>query len=110
MTKEELIEFLHRLTTSGSTVKEYCKQKGIPMSTYCYWKRKLKDTEPLCGLVPVQVCSDCKTSTSQQSKSIVRGAMIIHFPNGVKVEFMQSEDSVGIGMLNHMCQHYVLPE
>ena len=80
------------------------------MSTYCYWKRKLKDTEPLCGLVPVQVCSDCKTSTSQQSKSIVRGAMIIHFPNGVKVEFMQSEDSVGIGMLNHMCQHYVLPE
>ena len=31
MRKEEFLELLHGLQTSGSTVKEYCKQKGIPV-------------------------------------------------------------------------------
>lgn len=109
MTKDEFKKLVQDQKASGTTVKDYCKQIGISMSTYCYWKRKLKDEEKPCGLVPVQVCGDSKT-TAQPSMPIATGAMMIHFPNGVKVEFMQSDDSVGIGMLNHMCNRYVLPE
>lgn len=96
----------------GKSVKDYCKQVGMSMSTYCYWKRKFNDTEKPCGLVPVQVCSDNKKTEVQSPSSVLVavGAMMIHFPNGVKVEFKSSEDSVGLGMLNHMYTRYVLSE
>ena len=98
--------------SSGKTVKEYCKQIGMSMSTYCYWKRKFKEVDKPCGLVPVQLFGGVKTTEVQLQSSapVATGAMMIHFPNGVKVEFRSSEDSVGIQMLNHMCKRYVLPE
>lgn len=110
MTKDEFTKLVQDQKASGLTVRDYCKQIGMSMSTYCYWKRKLKEVDPPCGLVPMQVSADSRATKVQQSLPIASGVMMIHFPNGVKVEFMQSDDSVGIGMLNHMCQRYVLPE
>ena len=60
----------------------------------------------------MQVSSDSKKTEVQSPSSVpvAVGSMMLHFPNGVKVEFKSSEDSVGLGMLNHMYTRYVLSE
>lgn len=112
MTKDDFMKLVQAQKSSGKSVKDYCNQVGMSMSTYGYWKRKFKDTEKPCGLVPVQICAEGKKTEVQSQCSVpgAVGAMMIHFPNGVKVEFSSSDDSVGLGMLNHMYNRYVLPE
>ena len=109
---DDFMKLVQAQKASGKSVKDYCKQVGMSMSTYCHWKRKFKDREKPFGLVPVQVSSDSKKTEVQSPSSVpvAVGSMLLHFPNGVKVEFKSSEDSVGLGMLNHMYTRYVLSE
>ena len=55
MTMDDFMKLVQVQKASGKSVKDYCNQVGMSMSTYCYWKRKFKDREKPCGLVPVQV-------------------------------------------------------
>ena len=112
MTMDDFMKLVQAQKASGKSVKDYCKQVGMSMSTYCYWKRKFKDREKPCGLVPVQVSLGSQKTEVQSPSSVpvAVGSMLLHFPNGVKVEFKSSEDSVGLGMLNHMYTRYVLSE
>ena len=104
MTMDDFMKLVQVQKASGKSVKDYCNQVGMSMSTYCYWKRKFKDREKPCGLVPVQVSSDSKKTEVQSPSSVpvAVGSMLLHFPNGVKVEFKSSEDSKGTNFFSNV--------
>lgn len=111
MNLETFKELLLKQQTSGLSVKAFCVQEQLSMSNWCYWKRKLSQQAPTNKLAPVTLQHNSTAKDQQLAPSIHSTmALMIHLPNGVKVEFGSSDDSVALQMLNTMCQNYVLPE
>lgn len=48
---------------------EYCKQQGLKLSTFSYWRKRLKKTQPGNRLIPVTLAST--------------SAVKISLPNGI---------------------------
>jgi len=69
------------------TIKSYCDQKGIPLSTFHYWAKKYRKefskdevSEDVPGFIPVQVQSDPGANQER-----VPGQLHFLFPNGIQV-------------------------
>lgn len=109
MNLETFKELLLKQQSSGLTVRAFCEQEHLSMSNWCYWKRKC--TTPMQdALVPMQLQHKVIGRDQEPIRTCAIGALNIHFPNGVRVEFGQSDNAVALQMLNTMCQRYVLPE
>ena len=109
MNLETFKELLLKQQSSGLTVKAFCEQEHLSMSNWCYWKRKC--TTPMQdALVPMQLHHKVIGGDQESIPASSNGGLNIHFPNGVRVEFGQSDNAVALQMLNTMCQRYVLPE
>lgn len=109
MNLETFKELLLKQQSSGLTVRAFCEQEHLSMSNWCYWKRKC--TTPMQGaLVPMQLQNNFLGKDYESVPASSISGLNIHFPNGVRVEFGQSDNAVALQMLNTMCQRYVLPE
>ena len=62
------------------------------------------------ALVPMQLQHKVIGRDQESILASSNGGLNIHLPNGVRVEFGQSDNAVALQMLNTMCQRYVLPE
>ena len=110
MNKDQFMELLSQQQSSGLTVKEYCQEHSINISTFGYWKRKLNLThpktsksstpKPTAELVPMQIQHSVSTSTKV-------GGIIIQFPNGIQLEFARSDDKIALQTLTTLCNRYV---
>ena len=110
MNKDQFQELLSQQQSSGLTVKQYCQEHSINISTFTYWKRKLKLTQsttsksskptPTTELVPMQIQHSVSSSTHI-------GSVIIQFPNGIQLEFARSDDKVALQTLTTLCNRYV---
>ena len=107
MNKDQFLSLLSQQQSSGLTIKQFCQEQSINISTFTYWKRKLQLTtpkvskpQPTSELIPMQIQHSAPSSTSA-------GGMIIQLPNGVQLEFAQSDDKVALQTLNILCNRYV---
>lgn len=95
MNLETFKELLQKQQSSGLTVKAFCEQEQLSMSNWCYWKRKctaqVQDT-----LVPMQLQHNGTGTDHESNPSSSIGGLNIHFPNGVRVEFVQSDNAVAL--------------
>lgn len=110
MNKDQFMELLSQQQSSGLTAKQFCQEHSINISTFDYWKRKLKLTQPKTSkscrpkpsteLVPMQIQHSVSTSPHI-------GSIIIQFPNGIQLEFARSDDKVALQTLTTLCNRYV---
>lgn len=105
MNKDQFLQLHSHQKSSGLSVKAYCQQNSIPISTYQYWKRKYMESSVLPAasspFIPLQIQPETRVSPPSST------GMIIQLPNGVQLEFASSDDKVALQTLNVLCNRYV---
>ena len=105
MDKEKFLELQKLQQSSGLNIKDYCKEHGISYSSYNYWRQKFQRQGTCGALAPVSFNPRSTSHTSAPA-----GGVVIQLPNGVQIEFSQSNDTVALQVLTGMCSSYVLPK
>ena len=75
---------------SGKNVKEFCKEQGIRLSLYYYWRKKQKEQ------------SESKFHHISLSSSGAGAGMRILYPNGVQLELYGEVNLAQIRTLIHV--------
>lgn len=96
---EERRSWVKRYERSGQTLKQFCQQHGLALSSFCLWKQQLKDGNSSSiavrgGLVEVPVPLSCATTAIVGTHSAV-----IHCPHGLRVEIAAHTDVAWVGEL-----------
>jgi hypothetical protein len=60
-------EHLSGWQASGRSQREYCLEQGLTLSGFGYWRRRLRNPDPVPGFVPVQL--DDRVSSSWEPGS-----------------------------------------
>jgi transposase-like protein len=81
---EEWFSLIQECRTSGLSVKDFCKNKGIHSSNFYYWVKRQRSTDE-AGFLPVAISKHVMTAYSQQMVEIV-------YPNGVSLRFSSEVD------------------
>lgn len=114
MSKDDFLAILSRQQQSGLTIKDFCENEAYSVSCFHYWKSKYNLNRPY-GLgssstefAPV---SFRPASHRLPSDNSIEGAIIIEFPNGVKIHFRDgSESGTALQVITQLCRSHVLPE
>ncbi len=75
--KEDMFAIIEECQVSNLTKKEFCQQKGIPVSLFYYWQKKYKEQQNPGGFIPINI-----NARNHISDSL---AIEIQYPNGVIV-------------------------
>ena len=114
MNKEQFLAPIEAQKKSGKTVKDYCREHNVSMSTYCYWKRKCSISagtlQPLHISSTLGSTSPIGTQGQVSPSGTNHAGMRVCFPNGVEVAFDNSRDDVALEMLNQLYSCYVLAQ
>lgn len=120
MSKEDFMVILDRQQESGLSIKDFCANEAYPASCFHYWKSKYglsraygSGSHSSCAeFAPVSL----RSSSSALSKGLPgKGsndeAIIIEFPNGVKIHFRgTAESGTALQVITQLCHSHVLSE
>ena len=80
--------------SSKQSQADYCKKKGIALSTFQYWAKKYREeftkdeaSEETSGFIPIQVQPDPETEQKRMP-----GQLHFLFPNGIQVMCPENVD------------------
>ena len=77
---------------SGLSQRAYCRKNNLSEYRFSRWKRRLANDETCCRFVPVP-------KPAQHLRSIKRGVLRVHCPNGFRIDV---EDDFDPGLLKNL--------
>ena len=94
--QEEACDILKTFQSSGKTQKDFCKEQGIPVSTFSYWlkrQRKIpKDTLTTPGQKAFVRVKPIAQPSSFSSNPLLR----LDFPSGIRLSLFCTEITHGL--------------
>lgn len=106
--ESKVLELIKRQKETGLTIKAFCRNEGIPKSSYYYWRKKLGNAPGkrfiplLVDTIPATMGGTSKNFTAEQHEHhTTMGAfpMEICYPNGTTLRIRQSLDLAGLRSL-----------
>ena len=77
---------------SGLTQAEFCRRNELSLSTFHYWRRRLRETEPELSTEPLEVDEFLEVQirppavAGQSEAPAIGGAFELTFPSGLKLK------------------------
>jgi len=102
LNESKFLALLSRQQESGLSVQEFCSNEGITESTFYYWRRKLQNTAPSKGFIPLVVKPQTSVTRrfpkghqlEQTGEQQVEGDFLLEvvYPNGTKLRVKNDLD------------------
>jgi transposase-like protein len=104
----KILELIKRQKETGLTITAFCRNEGIPKSSYYYWRKKLSKGQGkrfiplLVNTIPATMSRPSKSFTLEQHEhrsSSDSFPMEISYPNGTTLRIKHSLDLGGLRSL-----------
>jgi hypothetical protein len=106
--ESKVLELIRRQKETGLTIKAFCRNEGIPKSSYYYWRKRLARTSGkrfiplLVDTIPAAMNGSSKSFIPEQHERYTSSdafPMEIRYPNGTTLRIRQSLDLAGLRSL-----------
>jgi hypothetical protein len=85
--REQRLAMVRRFANSELSRAEFCKQEGISISCFDYWRARAHQREALSGFVQVKVE---EAQAVERAERMPRPSLEVELPMGVKLRFFES--------------------
>lgn len=90
---EERVDWVRMFEKSGKAVSEFCRENGLPESTFALWRKQLRgpETGGEAGAL-VQMPTTPLDSTAQIASVVDSAALRVRLPCGIEFEVAAATD------------------
>ena len=89
---EEQRSWVRRYERSGETLKQFCERHGLSLSSFCLWKRRICQASGAKGSSTSGTLVEVPLSASTTTHGVDARNVVIHFPEGTRIEVGTSTD------------------
>ena len=82
-TRETWVRILHEFNRSGLGPAAFCRSRGLPLTTFQGWRRRLEASAPRAGFVQLVAASASNAAKPAHASWSVE----VSLPNGTKLRF-----------------------
>lgn len=108
MTEQEFKNLQLEVASSGKTLKDHLRERGISYSTYNYWRRKCAAESRPMPMAPITIRQSAVPAGVQFAGTGIPGVTLA-FPNGLRAHFGEGSEEVLMEVFNQSLSH-VLPQ